>query len=513
MDPMRLYNTLARRTEVFEPRQPGKVGVYCCGPTVYDVPHAGHARSAVAFDVLVRTLRARGLDVTYVRNITDIDDKILKRSRELGEGPLELSARMTDVYRDDMAAIGCLPPDREPKVSAHMDHIFGLVTTLIENGSAYEVIRDDGRRDVYFAVRNFPEYGKLSRRKIDDLLSGARVEADETKRDPLDFALWKGTSKGDWGWDSPWGRGRPGWHIECSAMSGCYLGHGFDIHAGGMDLVFPHHENEIAQSEAAHPDSGPMAHFWMHNGFVNVDKEKMSKSLGNFVTVRDVLARNDAEGFRWFLLGVHYRGPIQFDTDTIGDRVIFPGVDEAERRMDYFYETLARLDDVLAGGQTASHKLPKDLAALRDGLAAAAQKASDALSDDLNTPVAQAELGEVARLANELCDAVKRRRKDMAFVSAAALVARLGRDAMQRIADQLGILQASLPDYRERTRARRLGLRALTVEQVEQRVAERIGARHAKDFERSDSIRDELAGMGVLLRDDPGGTTTWTVAV
>jgi len=313
---LRLYNTLTRTLEELHPRNPERVAMYCCGPTVYDVPHAGHARAALAPDILVRRLRAQGHKVTYVRNITDVDDKILNRAAERGQDPLELSQKMAVIYQEQMRALGCLPPEHEPKVSEHLPQIIAMVEQLIAREHAYVVERPDGQRDVYFAVRSFGDYGKLSRRRIDDLMVGARIEKDELKRDPLDFALWKGALASEWGWDSPWGRGRPGWHIECSAMGKHYLGT-LDVHAGGMDLIFPHHENEIAQSEAAHPDCAPYASCWMHNGFVNVDKEKMSKSLGNFVTLSDVLERNDPEAFRYFLLSVHYRGPIQFDTTKL----------------------------------------------------------------------------------------------------------------------------------------------------------------------------------------------------
>src|SRR5690349_21060181 len=259
---IRLYNTLTRSTEALVSATPGKVRVYCCGPTVYDVPHAGHARSAVAFDVLVRVLRANGLEGTHVRNVTDVDDKILTRAKENGESPLDLSRRMTAIYREDMGAIGCGSPDHEPRVSDHVPQIVQLIQKLVAQGAAYEVEMPSGTRDVYFSVRKFPGYGKLSRRKIDELVAGARVEVGENKRDPLDFALWKGARPDEWAWESPWGRGRPGWHIECSAMCLRYLGHGFEIHGGGMDLLFPHHENEIAQSEAAEPSGGPFAKVW-----------------------------------------------------------------------------------------------------------------------------------------------------------------------------------------------------------------------------------------------------------
>jgi cysteinyl-tRNA synthetase len=510
---IRLYNTLTRSTEPLVPTTPGKVRVYCCGPTVYDVPHAGHARSAVAFDVLVRVLRANGLEVTHVRNVTDIDDKILDRAKKNGETPLDLSRRMTTVYREDMSAIGCGAPDHEPRVSDHLPQIIAMIQKLVAAGAAYEVEMPGGTRDVYFSVRSFPGYGKLSRRKIDELVAGARVEVGENKRDPLDFALWKGAPPEEWAWESPWGRGLPGWHIECSAMCSRYLGHGFEIHGGGMDLVFPHHENEIAQSEAAEPDKGPFAKMWMHNGFVNVDMEKMSKSLGNFVTVRDVLARNDAEAFRWFLLTVHYRGPIQFETATLPDgRTVFPGVIEAERRVDYMYGTLERMRGLVGAGLTAPAKLPKELLETRKLAEEAKARASAALADDLNTSVALAELGEIAKQGNEVADIAAKRSKDAAFVGASAVIARIIEMSLRDVADQLGVLGTSSPEYRARTRARRLALRKITAEDIEGRIREREEARKAKDFARSDAIRADLAAQGVALHDGPQGVS-WTVDV
>jgi cysteinyl-tRNA synthetase len=418
------------------------------------------------------------------------------------------------VYRNEMLTIGCLPPDREPKVSDHIPQITRLIASLLERGAAYEVVMPGGMHDVYFSVRGFEGYGKLSRRKLDELVAGARVEADETnKKDPLDFALWKGADRSEWGWESPWGWGRPGWHIECSAMAEEYLGHGFEIHGGGMDLIFPHHENEVAQSEAAHPGEGPFARCWMHNGFVNVDKEKMSKSLGNFVTVRDVLTRNDPEAFRLFLLGVHYRGPIQFETDVLPDaRVVFPGVDEAERRVDYLYATRERLAALVSQGVTAPPKVPKELAAARDAAEGAIARADAALDDDLNTTVAIAELGELSKHANEVCDLAVRRAKDAAFQGSAGAVAALLLAAMVRISGQLGVLQAPAAEYRERTRTRRLAQRGIRSEDVENRISERVVARRTKDFALSDAIRDELLANGISVHDSPSGST-WTISV
>jgi cysteinyl-tRNA synthetase len=509
---LRIYNTLTRNTEPLSLRQPGVATIYCCGPTVYDAPHAGHARAALAPDLLVRRLTHKGVEVTFVRNITDVDDKILERSQKNGESPLELSRRMAEIYQREMAACGCLSPTHEPRVSDHLPEIIELIQKLISNQSAYVLGVGGGKQDVYFSVRSFAGYGKLSRRKIDDLLSGARVERDDHKRDPLDFALWKGASAEEWAWDSPWGRGRPGWHIECSAMSEKYLRHGFDVHGGGMDLIFPHHENEIAQSEAAEPGAGDYVRCWMHNGFVNVDKEKMSKSLGNFVTVRDVLERNDPEGFRWFLLAAHYRGPIQFDTEQLADgRVVFPGVDEAERRVDYLFATMQRLTDLAQDGLTASGKLPVELLKLKTELDAAAEQADAALDDDLNTPVALAALGEMMRIGNETAMLAQKRRRDSSFLGSAGIMGRHVAVAINALTRQLGLLNTTPAVYAARVKTRRLALRKLSAERIEQQLRERAEARQAKNFARGDAIRDELLAQGVAISDSADGASTWTI--
>jgi cysteinyl-tRNA synthetase len=509
---LRIYNTLTRNTEPLALRTPGEATIYCCGPTVYDVPHAGHARAALAPDLLVRRLKHHGVNVTFVRNITDVDDKILERSKKNGESPLELSRRMTEVYQQEIAQCGCLPPTHEPRVSESIPEIVALVEKLVANESAYVLEMGEGKKDVYFSVRSFAGYGKLSRRKIDDLQAGARVERDDHKRDPLDFALWKGAGPEDWAWDSPWGRGRPGWHIECSAMAEKFLRHGFDVHGGGMDLIFPHHENEIAQSEAAEPGQGDYVRCWMHNGFVNVDKEKMSKSLGNFVTVRDVLGRNDAEGFRWFLLAAHYRGPIQFDTEQLADgRVVFPGVDEAERRVDYLFSTVERLMELTRAGLTAPAKHPPELQKLKTELESAIRQGDDALDDDLNTPVALAALGEMMRVGNETVMLAQKRKKDASFVGAAGVLGRLVLDALGALSQQLGLLNVTAGEYAARVKARRLALRKLSADSIEQKLVERADARKAKDFARGDAIRDELLALGVAISDTADGSSTWTI--
>jgi cysteinyl-tRNA synthetase len=511
-DRLHLHDTLTQKPKPFVPRHEGKAGIYCCGPTTYDVAHVGHARAAITPDILVRTLRAHGLDVTFVRNITDVDDKILKRAAEAGEEPTKLSARMAALYQEDMRALGCLEPTEEPRVSGHIPEIVALVEKLVANDAAYVVELPGGVKDVYYAVRSFPGYGKLSKRNIEDLRSGARIEVADEKRDPLDFALWKGCAEDAWGWPSPWGKGRPGWHIECSAMSSRYLGHGFDVHCGGMDLIFPHHENEIAQSEAACPGDGDFARTWIHNGFVNVDKEKMAKSLGNFVTIRQVYDRNDPEALRWFLLGVHYRGPIGFDTEKRDDgRVVFPGVQEAERRVDYLYVTLERLG-VVERGAEPSDAPAKELAATRKIAGEARAKVIAALDDDLNTPAALAVVQEVARVGNELCDLAVKRRKDAAFLRAAAQCAKEVAAALRAACEPIGVLQTPSDAYAARTKARRLAILGLTAEAVEQKLADRAAARAAKDFARADAIRKELDALGLEVADSPTGTT-WRVGV
>lgn len=514
MAELQLYSTLSRKLEPIARKADGSIGIYCCGPTVYDVPHAGHARSALAPDLLVRFLRARGERVTYVRNVTDVDDKILERAKQNGEPPLELSARMADIYIDQIGQCGCLPPDHQPRVSQHIPQIIELVEELIRSGSAYVVTRPNQTEDVYFSVRSFADYGKLSRRRIDELEVGARVEQDELKRDPLDFALWKGATPQEWGWQSPWGRGRPGWHIECSAMSRHYLGHGFSVHSGGMDLIFPHHENEIAQSEAANPQAGPFAQTWIHNGFVNVDKEKMSKSLGNFVTVTDVLERNDPEAFRWFLLTVHYRGPIQFETEKLeSGRVVFPGVDEAERRVDYLYATVTRLETLASQGNVAAAaKIPSEVVNARKQARSARDTAEQGMLEDLNTPVAIASLGELAKIGNEICDLAQKRRKDAAFVGAAAALAVDLLDLVGEIKTWLGLLATDAQVYLERTKTRRAKCRGLRISDIESKVRDRAEARLSKDFARSDALRDELTSLGVAVKDTVEGQV-WSIEV
>src|SRR5512136_3124072 len=332
--PLRVYNTLSGGKEEFVPLRPGKVGMYVCGVTVYDYSHIGHARAYVAFDVILRYLRYLGYDVTYVRNYTDIDDKIIKRANSDGVPFYEISERFIKEFDRDMAELGVEVPDVQPKATEHLAEIISLVTTLIDKGYAYQA-----GGDVYFCVDKFASYLKLSKRNLEEMQAGARIEVDEKKRHPMDFALWKEAKAGEPFWDSPWGKGRPGWHIECSAMSLKYLGETLDIHGGGQDLIFPHHENEIAQSEAA--TGRPFVRYWLHNGFVNINAEKMSKSLGNFFTIREVLEKYDREVLRFFLLSAHYRSPLDFSDQNLT---------EAEAGMERIYGALAGIDELLAKG-------------------------------------------------------------------------------------------------------------------------------------------------------------------
>ena len=505
---IRLYNTLTQRLEVFEPTVPGQCGIYVCGLTTYDKAHAGHARTYTTFDVLARHLRARGLEVTYVRNVTDVDDKILARARERNEDPLALSSRYSDLCDEQLRAIGCAAPTHQPRVSKSIPEIIALIELLIARGHAYVAPTAKGQ-DVLFAVRSFPDYGKLSHRNLDDLLAGARVEVDESKRDPLDFALWKGDTGESWGWPSPWGKGRPGWHIECSAMAEKCLGPHMDIHCGGMDLVFPHHENEVAQSEGAW--GAPFAKYWMHGGFLNVDKEKMSKSLGNFVTIDDVLARNDPEALRYFLLGTHYRGPLQFDMekDEATGRVVFPGVDEAEQRVEYLYNTREALVAAAAGAEPAVGNVLQGQAKAIDE---APVRVLAALDKDLNAPQALAAIAEMAKAANEVVVQIPKLKNNKAAQDVARQLAARAVQALDGACAPLGLMQATGEQFASRTLARRLKRRGLDARRIDAKIQQRIEARGAKDFARADAIRKELDALGVEVL-DRGGDSIWRVKI
>jgi cysteinyl-tRNA synthetase len=479
--PIRIHDTLAGTKREFVPVEPGKVRVYFCGPTVYDHAHVGHARSYVVWDVVVRHLRARGLEVRYVRNFTDVDDKIIKRANERGEDPAALAARFVDEFEAEMDALGNVRPDAEPRVTGTIPEIVGLIGKLVARGFAYA----PGNGDVYYSVRRFPEYGRLSKRNLDDLLAGARVEPGEAKRDPLDFALWKAAKPGEPSWPSPWGEGRPGWHIECSAMTEKHLGLPIDIHGGGKDLVFPHHTNEIAQSVAAASDDlrpEAFSRYWMHNGFLEIDSQKMSKSLGNFFTLRDAIARFDAEALRLFLLGTHYRNDFNF---TDGDLA------RAEKRLEYLYETVQKAEQ-LAGGAAPGPEAPF------------VEQARLALDDDFNTPQVLGILAEAFTAANALADRKGKRTPDEK-----AGLAGFARD-VRAVGAELGVLQRPPAEALLAIREKGATRRGIDPAWVEGRIAERAAARKARDLARSDAIRDELLEGGVALMDGPQGTT-WKV--
>ncbi len=459
---LQVYNTLTRKKEPFVPLEPGKVKMYVCGVTTYDYCHIGHARMFVAFDVISRYLRHRGFKVTYVRNITDIDDKILKRAKENGELFSDLTARFIKASHEDEAALFVQRPDIEPRATAHIDQIIALIERLIRDDFAYKV----SSGDVYYAVSQFAHYGALSNKNPEELLAGARIEIGELKRDPRDFALWKAAADGEVGWDSPWGYGRPGWHIECSAMSTCCLGDSFDIHGGGTDLVFPHHENEIAQSEAA--TGKQFSRYWLHNGAVRVDNEKMSKSLGNFFTVRDVLQKYSGEVIRYLLIASHYRSPINYAEQ---------GLHQASMALERFY--------------TALRGLPFDTA--RDLVNSRFEKAfCAAMDDDFNTPVALGVLFDLAREIN------RQRETD------SETAAQLGR-VLVRLGQVIGILQTDPDTF---LKGRHEG--EVDAAHIDALILQRREARANKDWALADQIRDKLAAMKVVVEDSADGSV-WRI--
>jgi cysteinyl-tRNA synthetase len=452
---MKIYNTLTRQKEEFRPIVEGKVGMYVCGMTVYDLCHLGHARVLTAFDVIARYLRHKGYDVNYVRNITDIDDKIINRANENGEAFDVLTERFINEMHVDAKALGIEAPDAEPRATAHIDGIIEMVQTLIEKGYAYAA--ENG--DVYYSVRKFEGYGKLSGKILDDLEAGARIEIDEVKQDPLDFVLWKHAKADEPHWDSPWGIGRPGWHIECSVMSTCCLGNNFDIHGGGPDLKFPHHENEIAQSEAA--TGSQYANSWMHAGAVRIDGEKMSKSLGNFFTIREILEKYHPETVRFFLLSSQYRSSINYSEDSLK---------EAQVKLDRFYNALAQVDAYVPAATNNDYS----------------DRFHAAMDDDFNTPEAIGVLFDLVREVNKAEGEKK-------FALGAQL---------RELGAILGCLQLPPEEFLQSGGD-------VDVEYIETMIQKRIDAKKAKDFATADGVRDELLAQGITLRDGPEGTS-WT---
>ncbi|MFO7578898.1 MAG: cysteine--tRNA ligase [Nitrosomonas halophila] len=453
---LRIYNTLARTKQEFVPLTPGEVRMYVCGMTVYDYCHLGHARVLVVFDSVVRWLQTLGYKVTYVRNITDIDDKIIRRALENHEPISKLTDRYIQAMEEDAAALGVARPAFEPRATDCIEDMIAMIRTLLDKNLAY--VADNG--DVFYAVHHFPNYGKLSGKSLDDLRAGERVEIDGNKRDPLDFVLWKAAKPEEPSWDSPWGKGRPGWHIECSAMSERYLGEHFDIHGGGQDLQFPHHENEIAQSEGAHDH--PYVNYWMHNGFVRVDNEKMSKSLGNFFTVREVLARYQPEVVRFFILRAHYRSPLNYSDAHLND---------ARNALDRLYTTLK------------NHPAQALLVDWSDDYAA---RFMNAMNDDFNTPEAIAVLFDLSGEAN--------RSGDPRYAS-----------LLMTLGGILGLLQQPPHRYLQHETHSQGG--QYTEAEIEHLIQQRLQARKAKNFAEADALRAQLAEAGIILEDGSAGTT------
>jgi len=469
---LRIFDSLSRKKEDFVPLMPGEARIYVCGVTVYDLCHIGHARSAIVFDVIRRYLRFKGFKVSFIKNLTDVEDKIIKRANREGVPAREISERYIAEYRTDMESLGVLPGDVEPKATEHIPQMIDLIERLIRTGIAYVV---DG--DVYFEVRRFPAYGRLSGKNLEELQAGARVDVDERKKDPLDFALWKASKPGEPAWASPWGPGRPGWHIECSAMSMAYLGEGFDIHGGGEDLIFPHHENEIAQSEAA--TGKPFVRYWIHNGFVKLGAEKMSKSLGNTLTIREIVRRHEAEAIRLYLLGTHYRHPLDFADARITEAA------RALGRLRSLRDEAERIAAKVAPARGPDGGVLDDIAAHRARFEAA-------MDDDFNTPQALGALFDLARLLHTMRDQVVQG-------DAGAGGFLMGVADLVVLARVLGLLEASGrepasldPELRAR---------------IESLVSLRGEARRRRDFSEADRLREELHRMGVILEDTPEGTS------
>jgi cysteinyl-tRNA synthetase len=479
---IKFYNTATRKKEDFHPLNEGKVGIYVCGVTVYDLCHIGHARSAIVFDVLVRYLRARGFDVTYVRNFTDVDDKIIERARQLEKEPGDLAQEFIDAFYEHMGALGVLNADVEPRATEHIDHMIQMIETLIHKGFAYV-----GEGDVFYSVEKFNDYGKLSGRKLEDMRAGSRIAVDARKRHPMDFVLWKEAKPDEPRWPSPWGPGRPGWHMECSVMSNHYLGSTFDIHGGGEDLVFPHHENERAQSIAA--NDAPFARYWIHNGFVTIESEKMSKSLGNFLTIRDALKSYHPEVLRLFLLSQHYRSPLDFSKK---------GVLALQTGLVRIYRTLQRLETLI--GETQGEMDVPSIGFLATGQEDPfLEEFAQAMDDDLNTAGALAAIFEKVKDMNKLMDAygdnldkriLKQLQDDRHHLFSAAAI--------------LGILEESPEDFLKKLSSY---AESIDADEVERMIAERTRARADKDWAKADAIRDRLQEMGVVLEDGPDGTT------
>jgi len=478
---LRVYNTLTGGKEEFQPLVPGKVGMYVCGVTVYDYCHIGHARANIVFDVIYRYLQFAGYEVNYVRNYTDVDDKIINRANQQGISSKQLAEEFIQAFDEDMEALGLRKPTHEPKATDYIDRIIVLAKQLIEKGMAYE-----SAGDVYYSVEKFPTYLKLSKRNMEEMQAGARIAPGEQKRNPMDFALWKAAKPGEPSWESPWGPGRPGWHIECSAMSSALLGETFDIHGGGRDLIFPHHENEIAQSEGV--SGKPFVKYWLHNGFVNINQEKMSKSLGNFFTIRDILKSYNPEVVRFFILTAHYRSPVDFSDQNLK---------EAQAGLSRFYEALQLAAEAVEG-------VPESEVAAQEGAELEAQFRA-AMDDDFNTAQAIGHLFEGVRTINRLVAEKKFRKKADKVASVRAL-----RDKIAELGDVLGLFVSDPAGWLKQQNLKGLQALGLTEADLDAAIQERLEARGNKDFARADQIRDELVQKGIELLDSPAGTT-WKI--
>ncbi|OGP56875.1 MAG: cysteine--tRNA ligase [Deltaproteobacteria bacterium RBG_13_52_11b] len=483
---LRIYNTLTGKKEEFVPLHEKRVGLYVCGVTVYDLSHIGHARSTIVFDTLYRYLRYRGYEVTYVRNFTDIDDKIIKRANEEGVDYKIITEKYIHEFNVDMGSLGLERPTVEPRATEHIPEMIRLISTLVEKGHAYP---SDG--DVFFSVEKFKDYGKLSKRNIDEMQAGARVEIDEKKRNPLDFALWKASKPGEPWWESPWGKGRPGWHIECSVMSQKYLGETFDIHGGGRDLIFPHHENESAQSEAS--TGKPFVRYWIHNGFVNINKEKMSKSLGNILTIKEIVKNWHPEVIRLFLLSQHYRSPVDFSEDSLS---------EAKSGLDRFYATIKAIQDEMANPPSPRAKIDAGvLAEHRQNIESLQIRIEEAMDDDFNTAQALGHFYDLQTHLNSLLSLSKGHPSEE-IIS----LFKKGSEHFSKMGWIFGLFRENPDTYIDKQKKE--GLKRLNVseEEILALVEERNAARKSKNFKRADEIRNDLLSRSILLEDTPSGT-------
>ena len=490
--PLRLYNTITKQKEPFRPVEAGNAGIYVCGITAYDVCHVGHARSAVVFDVIVRYLRYRGYQVTYVKNFTDVDDKIINKANAEGTDIFKISERYIGEHNEDMDALGVIRPDHAPRATEHIEGMIDLVNKLIANNLAYVI-----GGDVYFAVEKFKDYGQLSGRTLEDMLAGARVDINEKKFNPLDFALWKASKEGEPWWESPWGRGRPGWHIECSVMSQRFLGDTFDIHCGGEDLIFPHHENEMAQSKGT--TGKPLAKYWLHNGFVRINSEKMSKSLGNFFTIRDMLKAYHPEVLRLFILQNHYRSPVDYTDSYLA---------EVRQGMNRLYAALKTIRDVLTD-RPEPDSIPADLtgkhAEVLAKINAQREKFVEAMDDDFNTARAVGCLFEATRIVNGyLAEKPSLASPETLFILHQA------HQYFEEAGGVLGFFRDAVDDYFLKDREKESAKQGLNAEEIERLIGERNIARGAKNWAKADEIRKTLADKNVILKDSPTATT-WEI--